>query len=87
MTGRNIGSSLKVSRQKYLRPHQSSLPLLLIACAAVLPTSAQTTIMKTLRSDNVGIEFQYPDGWTVKRCTESSWEDCLMVEKNGRAPL
>jgi hypothetical protein len=31
--------------------------------------------------DNVGIEFQYPDGWTVKRCTESSWEDCLIVKK------
>ncbi|MCA1635205.1 MAG: hypothetical protein LC802_16305 [Acidobacteria bacterium] len=61
------------------------LPLLLIACAAALPTSAQTTKMKTFRSNNVGIEFQYPDGWTVKRCIESSTEDCLMVEKTSGA--
>jgi len=59
------------------------LPLLVIACASAMSASAQTTKMKTFRGDNVGIEFQYPDGWTVKRCTESSTEDCLMVEKNG----
>ena len=65
------------------------LPLLLIACAAALPTSAQTPKMKTFRSDNYaieygyGIEFQYPDGWTVKGCSETNQTDCLMVEKNG----
>jgi hypothetical protein len=68
------------------------LPLLLIACAAALPTSAQTSKMKTFRSDNAaieyeyGIEFQYPDGWTVKGCTETNWTDCLMVEKKGSTP-
>lgn len=34
------------------------LPLLLIACAAALPTSAQTTKMKTFRSDNYAIEYE-----------------------------
>src|SRR5687768_12028421 len=68
------------------------LPLLLIACAAALPTSAQTAKMKTFRSNDYaieyeyGIEFQYPDGWTVKGCTETNSTDCLMVEKNGSTP-
>src|SRR5688500_14391757 len=69
------------------------LPLLLIACAVVPPTSAQTTKMKTFRSSEYaieyeyGIEFQYPDGWTVRGCADTnSTVDCLLVEKNGSMP-
>src|SRR5687767_11740090 len=73
----------------YQTATRALLPLLLIACAAALPTSAQTAKMKTFRSNDYaieyeyGIEFQCPDGWAVKGCTETNSTACLMVEKIG----
>lgn len=75
----------KSEQQRMYQATRVLFPLLLIICAAALPTSAQITKMKIYRSEDVGIEFQYPDGWTVKRCGERSGEECLMVEKTSGA--
>src|SRR5687767_14052130 len=79
-------------RKMYQTATRILLPLLLAACVVAPPTSAQATKMKTFRSSEYaieyeyGIEFQYPDGWTASGCTDTNWTDCLMVKKNGSTP-